>query len=53
MYFTALLYYRQRTEEIKKIIANMLASSIIPSKILVNLLKNNIIISLIDIYNKQ
>ena len=49
----AVLYYRQRTKEIKKTIADMSASSIVPSKILTNLLKKDIIISLKDIYNER
>ena len=48
----AVLHYRQRTEETKKTIADMSASSIAPSKILTNLLKKDIIISLKDIYNE-
>ena len=50
---TALPYYRQYTKEIKKTITDMSASSIAPSKILINLLKKDIVISLIDIYNEQ
>ena len=54
VYPVALLYYRQRTKEIKKTIADILAGSIAPSKILINLLlKKDIIISLKDVYNKQ
>ena len=53
MYAAALLYYRQRTKELKKTIADISASSITPSKILINLLKKDIIISLKDIYNKR
>ena len=49
----ALLYYRQLTKEIKKTVTNISASSITPSKILINLLKKDIIISLKDIYNKR
>ena len=49
----ALPHYRQRTEESKKTIADMSASSIAPSKILTNLLKKDIIISLKDIYNER
>jgi hypothetical protein len=49
----ALPYYRQRTKETKKTITNMSASSIAPSKILTNLLKKDIIISLRDIYNER
>ena len=49
----ALPYYRQRTKEIKKTITDILASSITPNKILINLLKKDIIISLKDIHNKQ
>ena len=53
MHSTALLHYCQRTEEIKKIIVDILASSIIFSKILTSLLKKDITISLKNIYNKQ
>ena len=53
IYAIALLYYCQLTKEIKKTVANILASSITPSKILTNLLKKDIIISLKNIYNKQ
>jgi len=49
----ALPYYRQRTKETKKTITNMSANSIAPNKILINLLKKDIIISLKDIYNKR
>ena len=49
----ALPYYHQHTEETKKTIANISASSITPSKTLINLLKKNIIISLKDIYNER
>ena len=42
----ALPYYRQRAKEIIKTIANISASSITASKILTNLLKKDIIISL-------
>ena len=53
VHFAAVPYYRQRIEETKKTIADMLASSIVPSKILTNLLKKDIIISLKDIYNER
>ena len=49
----ALPHYRQRTEETNKTIADMSASSIAPSKILTNLLKKDIAISLQDIYNER
>ena len=49
----ALPHYRQRTEETKKTIADMSASSINPSKILTNLLKKDITISIQDIYNER
>ena len=49
----ALPYYRQRTKELKKTIADISASSIAPSKILINLLKKDITISLKDIYNER
>ena len=49
----ALPHYHQRTEETNKIIADMSASSIAPSKILTNLLKKDITISLQDIYNER
>ena len=49
----ALPHYCQRTEETKKTITDILASSITPSKILTNLLKKDIIISLRDIYNER
>ena len=50
---TALPYYRQLTKEAKKTVTNILASSITPSKILINLLKKDIIVSFKDIYNKR
>jgi len=49
----ALPHYRQRTEETKKTIADISASSIAPSKILTSLLKKDITISLRDIYNER
>jgi len=49
----ALPHYRQHTKEIKKTITDISASSITPSKILTNLLKKDIIISLKDIYNER
>ena len=49
----AVLHYCQHTKEIKKTITDISASSIVPSKILTNLLKKDIIISLKNIYNKQ
>ena len=49
----ALPHYRQRTEETNKTISDISASSITPSKILTNLLKKDIIISLQDIYNER
>ena len=49
----AVPHYRQRTGETKKTIADISASSITPSKILTNLLKKDIIISLKDIYNER
>ena len=49
----ALLYYHQHTKELKKTIADISASSITPSKILTNLLKKDITISLKDIYNER
>lgn len=49
----ALPYYRQRTKETKQTIVNITASSITPSKILTNLLKKDITISLQDIYNER
>jgi hypothetical protein len=49
----ALPHYRQRTKETKKTIADMSASSINPGKILTNLLKKDIIISIQDIYNER
>ena len=52
-YATALPYYRQCTKELKKTISDILASSITPSKILTNLLKKDITISLKDIYNER
>ena len=51
-YAAALLYYHQLTKKTKKIVADILASSITPSKIFINLLKKDITISLKDIYNK-
>ena len=53
IYTTALLHYRQHTKEINKTITDISASSITPSKIFINLLKKDIIISLKDIYNKR
>jgi hypothetical protein len=53
MHAAALLHYRQCTDEINKMIADMLASSITPSKILISLLKKDVMISLQDIYNKR
>ena len=52
IYTTALPHYRQRTEEINKMITNISTSNITPSKIFTNLLKKDIIISLQNIYNK-
>ena len=49
----ALPHYRQYTEETKKTITDMSASNIAPSKILTNLLKKDITISLRDIYNER
>ena len=49
----ALPHYRQCTEETKKTITNILASSIAPSKIFISLLKKDIVISLKDIYNER
>jgi len=49
----ALPHYRQHTKEIKKTIADILASSITPSKIPTSLLKKDITISLKDIYNER
>ena len=46
VYARALPDYQQHTEEIKKIIANILASSINLSKILINLFKKDTIISI-------
>ena len=45
--------YRWRTYNINKTIANMSSSSIRASKILTNLLKKDVIISIQDIYNKR
>ena len=42
----ALPHYRQRTDETNQTIANMTASSIAPGKILINLLKKDITITL-------
>jgi hypothetical protein len=49
----ALPHYRQRTKETKKTITDISASSIAPSKILINLLKKDVTISLRDIYNER
>ena len=49
----ALPYYRQRTKETKKTIADISASSINLSKILINLLKKDTTISIQDIYNEH
>ena len=49
----ALPHYRHRTQETNQTITNITASSITPSKILTNLLKKDIIITLNNIYNEQ